>query len=273
MTDGIADDAQPPEGQDAPAGGQGSPYQEYLDRLPEEVRGQVEPVFRDWDASTTKRFQEAAEYRRQWEPYEQAGLNQIPAQDAPFLAEFYTAMQQNPQAISQWYQQYAEQNGLTPQQAAELEQQAYVDPDMQALLEQQFQQRLGPISQQLEQLSQWQQQQDAAAREAEAMRSIEGQLSELASKHGDGFSREGVEKFVAQYIETDPSHAVERAFADYQSLVAAIEKGYVSKKLAQPAAPESGGQAATGAEPLKGTSKDILQQAAARAREQLTQRP
>src|ERR1035437_4782758 len=65
---------QPPEGQGDQSNS--SPYAEYLDRLPEEVRGDVEPVFRDWDAQTTRKFQDAAKYRKQWEPLEQTGVSQ-----------------------------------------------------------------------------------------------------------------------------------------------------------------------------------------------------
>jgi hypothetical protein len=51
---------------------------EYLDRLPEEMRGDVEPIFKEWDANVTKRFQEAAEFRKTMEPLSDLGLTDIP---------------------------------------------------------------------------------------------------------------------------------------------------------------------------------------------------
>src|ERR1035437_4068795 len=106
---------QPPEGQGDQSNS--SPYAEYLVRLPEEVRGDVEPVFRDWDAQTTRKFQDAAEYRKQWEPLEQE----------------------------------------------------YVDPTVESLVEQRLAAQLGPVANQLQELTEWRQAQEFGRAEAQAM--------------------------------------------------------------------------------------------------------
>src|SRR6266702_3198402 len=37
---------------------QPAPYAPYLEQIPESVRGVVEPVFKNWDAGVTQRFQQ-----------------------------------------------------------------------------------------------------------------------------------------------------------------------------------------------------------------------
>ena len=255
MADHEPDVVQPDEGQ-GDSGGQGAaPYQEYLDRIPEEMRGEIEPVFKEWDANTTRRFQESAERQKQWEPYEELGITQLPVEEAQWLLQFRDAALNNPQAVQQWWDEYAQQNGLTPQQAAEQQQpgqgvEDFFATDDQAVAKL-LDERLGPLQQQVEQFNQWREQQDYTARVAEAERYVEGQIEELQAKHPNEFDRELVEKLVGQYVESDPEHAVQRAFDDSRALIAQIEKRTLQGKANQPAPAESGGVAVSAPEDVK----------------------
>jgi hypothetical protein len=250
-TDQIPDDAQPETGQDD-AGQAGTPYAEYLDRIPEQFRGDVEPVFKDWDANVTRRFQDQSEFRKSWEPYQDTGISQHTPEQVKWSSQFLQALD-NPQAIKEWYESYAEQNGLTPAQA---EQQAdefqaeYEDPTA-ALLQAELSKSLGPITKQLEQFSAWQQQQETTIREAQALERINSQLDELKAKHPDEFNREMVERFVSQYTQTDPQNAVQRAFQDWQQIRNSIQKDTLQSKVNVPATPESGGYYDGTAPPVK----------------------
>lgn len=221
-----------------------APYAEYLERLPEEVRGQVEPVFKEWDGNVTKRFQESAAARDQWKPYEDLGVHQIPVAEMEWLTNFRAA-QANPQVIAEWYAEYAKANGLTQQE----EQQIAADPEIAALVQAELEKALGPVAAQLGELSGWRAQQEEQVRLQAATTHIEGQLSALKEKHGE-FPREIVEKFIPQYMN-DPEHAVERAHADYLALVGQIETQTLSGKLKRPQAPEGGGAPNTAPEPIK----------------------
>jgi hypothetical protein len=221
-----------------------APYAEYLERLPEEVRGQVEPVFKEWDGNVTKRFQENAAATARWKPYEDLGVHEIPVAEMEWLTNFRAA-QANPQAIAAWFEEYAKANGLTPAE----EQQITGDPEIAALIQAELERALGPVSQQLGELSGWRAQQEEQVRLQAATTHIEGQLASLKEKHGD-FPREIVEKFIPQYMN-DPEHAVERAHADYLALVGQIEKQTLTQKLGQAPGAESGGAAATAPEPIK----------------------
>jgi hypothetical protein len=263
ITDPEADPVQP-EGQ----GGEGNeaPYAEYLNRIPEEVRGDVEPVFKDWDANTTRKFQEHAQYRQNWEPYEQLGVNQIAPEDMEGLLAFHQAAQNDPQAIQLWFQEYAQANNLTPEQAADqLDQQSTLDEYGTGFDAQAFQQALTPmlqpLQQQLEQMNRWREQQEQNARLQEANQHIERQFKELEGK--PDFNREAIEHFLPKYVNSDPRNAVPKAYQDYQQMRAQIEKQYVQSKSNIPAGAEHGGTADGSFEPAK-TLEEAKAQALAR---------
>ena len=243
MSTGQMPDPVQPEGQGG--GGNEAPYAEYLNRIPEAVRSDVEPVFKEWDANVTQRFQDAAEYRKTWEPYEQIGVSQQPPEVVEWLMQFYDAHNNNPQAVVEWAQGYAQEHGLALAEAAQEEEQfgydalGYDPQQLEKLLEA----KLGPLTSRFEQFEQWQQQQEQAARMSQAEHYIEGQLKELEQKHGQEFDREAIDPFLARYVETDPRNAVPKAWNDYQAFKARIEKGFVGAResLGQP--PEGSGPA------------------------------
>ena len=245
--DPSTEPVQPEEGQGG-AGNEGDPpYADFLNRVPEEVRGDVEPVFRDWDANVTRLRQQDAEYRRNWEPYEQLRDNLGSPEDVQALLQFRDLAANDPQAVAQWYQEYAQQNGLTPQQqespggtsdpvdffAGEKEQ-------IDRLLEE----RLAPLQQDVEQFRQWQAERQEQERIQGISNLIETQFSELEQKHGkDILDREIVEKFVPDHWDTDPQQAVFRAYEDAQKLVAQIQRSALQQKAGDPLPAEAGGVA------------------------------
>lgn len=252
-----------PDGQGGTGGD--APYQAYLDRIPEEARGAAEEAFRDFDANTTRKFQDAADYRKQWEPLEATGVSQRDPAEVQWAMQFVDALS-DPTAIQTWFTNYAKENGLTKAEQTEIEQE-YIDPSVQSLVEQRLEASLGPVAKQLQEMAQWRTDQEQQAREAQAMSEIRSEIDELKAKHGDEFDESLVEKLLPQYIDTDPTHAVARAFGDSQAIRSQIEKATLQGKADQPAAPTSGGSATgTPDPPPKG---DALKHAAAQALEQL----
>lgn len=230
-----------------------TPYAEYLNRIPEEVRSQVEPIFKEWDSNVTRRFQDASEFRQQWEPYQPLGVTDLSPDEVAWALQFRQAAVNNPDAIRQWYDEYAQTHGLAAANAAVEQAQTqqsgefdYVDPNLAALKEQ-----LSPMQQQLEQINAWRMQQEQAARVQEAERFISHQMDELKTKHPDEFNQAAVERLLPQYIETDPQHAVQRAFADWQSIRAQIERDTLQSKVNAPPPAESGGAANSAPEQIR----------------------
>lgn len=254
------DGVQPDEGQGA-AGGD-TPYAEYLDRIPEDARAEAEAAFKQWDADTTKKFQDHASYRKDWEPFEALGVNQRDPAEVEWAMQFVDALQ-NPQTIKEWYDQYAQERGLTTNDGSGEDEQ-YVDPSTQSFLERQLQAQLGPVASQLAELAQWREAQEQSRREAEAMSQIRSEIDSLKTRHPDEFNESMVEKLLPQYIESDPQHAVQRAFEDWQAIRNQIEKDALSGKADQPAGAVSGGSADGSPEPIR-----TLQQAAEAAMQQL----
>lgn len=260
----MADDdpVQPDSGQGGDA--TGTPYQEYLDRIPEEVRGEVEPVFKEWDANYTRRSQEFADYKRGWEPFEQLGVNQRDPAAVQWAMQFVDALD-DPNAIKSWYEQYAQERGLQPAAPAPADgEQEWIDPATTALVEQQLAAQLGPLARQVEEMSAWRSAQEQQRAETQALSEIKTQMDDLKAKHPDEFNADMVEKFVAPYIESDPEHAVQRAFSDWQTMRNQLEKDFLQSKANTPAAAESGGTAAAAPDGIS-----TLKEAAAAAMEQL----
>jgi hypothetical protein len=227
MPDAPAPGAQP--GADVGAPGQGPEgidssnglYPD-LSNVPEGVRQAVLPLLKEYEGNATRKFQEAAEYRKQWEPFEQLGINQIdPEEMADLLA--FRELACDPQ---QYDQQPSEEGGM----------------DMGALedmIGRALDQRLGPIEQTF-------QQQQEAQNLAQAESYITSQLDGLQEQHGE-FDRDAVCQLALAY---DGPEAVEKGFADYQRLIGQAEKGVLSGKLQQPPPPEQGGRPGTQAKSI-----------------------
>jgi hypothetical protein len=247
FTDPEADNVQPDEGQGD--GGASAPYAEYLSRLPEEVRGDVEPVFKDWDANVTRRFQDASEYRKQWEPYEGAGVKNYDPETVQGALAFIEAAQNEPASIKQWYQTYAEQNGLADEPAALAEPPApqfdeYGLPADTQQVEKLLNDRFAPFEEKIQAIAQWQQERVEAEtqqqRDEQAQQQIDSQFAELEKAHGE-FDKELLAMFALKYADTDPDNAINRGFQDMQTRINAIEKQALQGKVNAPAAAEGGG--------------------------------
>lgn len=248
--DPSAEDVQPEEGQGDEATEQ-PPYAEALSRIPEEFRDQVEPVFKDWDAGVTRRFQEASEAKKSWERYADTGVGRYDPEAVQWALQLMETARDKPDELKEWYSQYAEERGLNEakQEAGAPDFTTYEeygqDPNqLNSLLEQ----HLSPLSQQLQEMTAWRQQQEQQAREAEAGKYIDNQMNELKAKYPDDFKdttetgpEKIIEEFLPYFAETDPMNAVPRAFARYQAIRGGIEKNYASGKLSQPPPPEKGG--------------------------------
>ena len=224
FTDPSAEPAQPQEGQGEEASGS-SPWESYLNRIPEDARDVAAEAFREMEANATKKFQDHAEYRKQWEPLHETGVNQLSADEVSWLVQFRQALD-DPQTMQQWWEGYARENGLTPAEAeAEaLDEFGIVDPQQQ--LEKLLEDRLSPLSKQLEQFSSRFEQQDQQAAMAEAGRFIEGQIGQLKEKHGefDKETEELINTLAGRYIESDPMNAIPRAWDDLQRWRNDVEK-------------------------------------------------
>ena len=190
-------------------------------------------------SNVTKKFQDHAEYRKGWEPYENLGVNKVDPQDLEQLLAF-NELANDPEQFDNWLRSAAEERGLFEQAQPEedLYGNPYADEAAQQVNPDQIQQmiaeQIGPLYEQA------QAQQEQAAIQ-EATENIQSQLDGLHEKHGD-FPDEIICQLAMAYETPD---GIAQAFGDYQNLIAQTERGVVEQKLAEPSSPESGGTANT----------------------------
>jgi len=249
----MTDDAQPAEGQGDDGGG--APYAEYLEAVPEQFREQVEPAFKKWDADVNKKFQDHAEYRKAWSPYEEAGINEY----EPGLIQEVLQTAQDPMAYLSWvheqspelaqnaWEQYGEANGLFD--SGEDEEESGGGEDFEAALAEQIEQRLSPIEQRF-------QEQDERERQQEAQSLVDAEFQALREEHGEAFDEDKEEatrafaRMIFESSEIDFKDAIRQGWERVQKLGVDAERGLVDDKLSQPNTPETGGRPNTGAKPV-----------------------
>ena len=250
-----------PETPDVSGGeGQGdTPYGEYLERLPEDIRGDVEPVFKEWDSNVTKKFQEAADFRKEWEPYQDLNLNEVPRDELENLIALRELAANDPEQFDSWLRETASERGiLSDNSFGEFnnDEMSEVDP---------VDERLAPVMSELEQLREWRESQEQEARVSEAMKMVEGQVEEFSQKHPD-VPREFAEQFLPSFAETDPQNAVQLSYEAAEKWIAEFQQNMMKDKLAQPEAAEQGGKADGTPESIK-TFSEASQQALARLKQ------
>jgi len=189
------------------------PWADYLTDLPDSVRPLVEPKFKEWDASVTKRFQSL---QSEYDPYKPLIAEYEPdaLQQAVHLAQ---AMEANPQEflarVAEAYGiEFGSDQGTADQQ--ELEEPADNDDPY----AQRFQQHEQLLQTMAEAMINERQQQEHAQADWE----LDGMLTELATKHGE---------FDEAFVLTQVANGVppEQAVQNFQSIV----QGY-AQKLNQP---------------------------------------
>lgn len=234
---------QAPEAPQAPADAQGQQdtnpglYPD-LSAVPEDVRDIVTPLLKQFEGNVTRKFQEAAEFRKTWEPFQELGVHQVDPDELRELLAF-RELAQDPDQFKAWYEAVGQEMGLH-QQAAQPEAPAPGDPAaLESTLAKLLDQRLGPIEQAYQS-----QQEQARLQHAESF--VNSKLDELKAEHGE-FDADAVCQLALAYEGND---AIDRGFADYQRLVGQVEKNVFESKLQQPDSPAQGGRPATQQKPI-----------------------
>lgn len=152
------------------------PYQQYLDMIPETARPLVEPAFKEWDASVTKRFQSL---HSDYEPYKQFIDEYEPAAIQQALA-IVQQMDSDPQKFIQGVMQAYEL--AQPEQGTQGNQQVeQIAPDPDDPYNQRFSQMEEMLANMANMLLSNQQTEQQRQEDAQ----LEEILTGLKSKHGD----------------------------------------------------------------------------------------
>lgn len=231
-------------------------YAEALAGVPEQYRSYVEPHFKKWDQAVGPKLQEAAEYRKRWEPYEQLGVTNVEPQTLQELLSFHQVAS-DPEQFIQWYQTVGEQlrsEGLLQDQLPEGldDSEPQADPEIESL------------KSEFEDFKQWRQQQEQERAMSEANNFLLTEMQQLQQANPNMQFTEEVQNaiytFARNYADQDRENCVKKGFADYQALLGQAEKGLFQQKTQAPAPAESGGVPNTSAPPI--TSFDDARKAA-----------
>lgn len=246
----MADDAQSA-GADQGGGGSDSGYAQYLDSVAPDIREQVEPLFKEFDGNVTKKFQEHAEYRKGWAPYEELGLNNVPPEQLQQLLQF-AEMANNEEQFNEWLTGVATERGLLGGTDDVVDLGLDFGEDAVSKLEERLSEKLseqlGPIQERFAQ-------QDQQGLVDTATTEIDEAFTELLKDHSDlpDNARDGIESLAYRYTEEPGLSAkeiVEKGFADYQQLLGQGEKNLFASKSNQPQTPEGPGAASTAPEKI-----------------------
>lgn len=208
-----------------------------LSAVSPDIRDIVDPLLKQFEGNVTRKFQEAADFRKQWEPFQELGVQDLDPDDLKELLAFRD-LAQDPEQFKAWYQAVGEEMGLGAQDmqpAAQPTEPAALEQTLAKLLDE----RLGPIE------NAYRSQQEQAQL-AQAQSFIDGKLGELEQQHGE-FDSDAVCQLALAYEGAD---AIERGFADYQRLVGQVEKSVFEQKLQSPDGAVSGGRPATQVQPI-----------------------
>ena len=244
-----------------------------LDSVDPEIREQLTPHLKAIEGNVTKKLQEAAEFRKCWEPYAELGLQDVDPAHLQQLLEF-AQMAQDPEQFGSWWK--TGDLGLEDLGLEGLEEAGGLTKDeVQELVSKAVQERLNPIESVL------QEQQQAQAVEAvnqeisDALAKVEADNAALFE--GDAEEKEQVQEAIIRlaypYSEGDDGMSVEdmiaKGFEDYKSFIAKGEKGLFEQKDGQPAPPEGPGSAvATADKPTSFDDPRLKDQALSRLRQQ-----
>ena len=147
----MPDDVQPQEGQGTE--GTESPYDSYLQSVPPEAKEAAEQWFRDTSKGLDAKLQEAAQLRNTLGPYKDVDLSGYDPEDLSQLLAWHQQVTANPDTFKEWLTREAQEAGITPAEEEQLEQAEesgeLTREQIQQLIQQTAEERLGPVQAQV----------------------------------------------------------------------------------------------------------------------------
>lgn len=245
MSEGATPDVQP-EGQGE---GDNSFVADYLNNVPEDYRPHVEPYVKQIESNANSKFAEHAEYRKQWEPFEELGLQDYEPESLQQLLQF-AELASDPEQFKTWWQNAGQELGLFDTDDDDAgnfdDDDEGLDPqELEELFDQVIEQRMQPFLEE-------KQQREYNDQVQQATEAVEEQLAGFEEEHGElsEDDRTAILKFAYTYAEDDPD-PITKGFEDWQRLVNGVETSTVQSKADTPTPPERPGRANTAPEQIK----------------------
>jgi hypothetical protein len=232
-----------------------------LASAPEEYRPFLEAELKKMEGNATRKFQEAAEFRKQWEPYAELNLQDVPPEELQGLLQL-RELANDEQAFDAWLTDVAKARGILDGEPAEEEDDDDDDDlDLAELVSKQVQEALAPVMQQL----QSQQQEQLVSSESQA---VEQELNELLEAQGlqlEDDDRQAIFALAAQVPDEEIDTAVQKGLQAFLRIRGGAQRDLVQSKATQPSGAMEGSTPNTKPDEIK--SFDAAKKA---ARERLT---
>ncbi|MBS1863014.1 MAG: hypothetical protein JSS68_15035 [Actinobacteria bacterium] len=221
-----------------------------LESVEPELRAALEPHLKAYDAEVTKKFQEAADYRKSWAPYEQLGINQIDPQVLEQLIAF-SNMAQDPAQFQNWWKQVGDESNFFdaygPEEELDLGFNELTQEQINAQITEAVNQAINPIQERFEA-------QDREKLFTEAETELQQELEKIRMDN-PGLPEGAEEDIIGlayRYSDSPDTEreALQKGFEDYMRLVGQGEKNLFAQKGSQPASAERSGTAATAPTPV-----------------------
>ncbi len=234
----MPDDVQPDQGQGAE--GEGGIFAPYLEAVPEEHRETVAGYLKDAEKNVNKRISEASEIEKTLGPYKDLDLSAYPPDQLQELLAWHQQVTATPEAFQTWLADTAKEAGLTVQEAEEVEDAVETGElsqrDVERMIEERVQERLGPSE---ERLSQWEEQQAINQEET----SIRDGFQRLEADEGVSLSDDQKAQIMDLGMAHDGDDWVKFGFDRYREIGTESQKAFLASKTGAPGAPLSAGGA------------------------------
>ena len=251
-----AEAVQPPEGQGQPVAnesevqplegqGQQDGYEGLYDLNAIDdpaIRSEVERIAKDIDRNVNTKLQEAAEYRKGWEPYEHLGLNELDPEGLGALLSFADALADQSTAQGALMD-------LAQQVGVDLSAQV-ADGDVEAS-------PLTGLESEVAELREWKNSQEErelfASVEAEETKRLQAEWGEVEERHGKPFSEDEQARLrdLALKFVADSDTPISDAYDFIEGITGQAQSALVDGAPDQPSPAEPAGQASTSAAPVE----------------------
>lgn len=237
-----------------------------LSNVPEDYQPHLEPILKEVQKNVDGKFREHADYRKQWEPYDELGLTEYDPESVQKLLQFAELIEDQDQ-FRQWWEAVGSEYGWSDELLGDSDLDGdddFSDGDdvldlstLEQTIAEKLDERLGPFLEQ-------QRTQEEQHQIEEATAFVDSEIARLKEEYGD-FDEQAVYRFAAVY---DSQDAIERGVKDYLSHINEIKKGVVAAGGNSPRVPEGEGLSNTNQEPIT-NFKDASAMAKDRLREAL----
>jgi hypothetical protein len=221
-------------------------HEDFINSAPEELRDAAAELAPVWDQYVQGKFTEAAEFRKQYEPFGDYLQNLTPEDLQDYLD--FKELAADPQQLYAWHQswdealrkEHPELFDSAGQYDAGASQQAAVPPE---------------VMQELTEMREWRAQQEASAQEAQVNSFIQSELDTIRQSNPN-LSDQDVDDIcalAARYVPAEgepPQDLIQRGFKDFQNLVGRTEREFFDKKSHQPSQAQRGGRPNTAVTPV-----------------------